>query len=358
MRTRRRLHYSKPGSPPGTLSLPDQSSAGRTSLHLLQFDAATLVEVDLPDVEALRARFDPAMVNWVQLKGFGDGTLLRRLGEFFGLHPLTLEDVTTTQRPKVEEFGTCFFIILDEVRVVRLPTLETRQVGLFFGENYVLTIHAFEEDDFQPVRERLRQALGHIRSMRADYLAYALLDVTVDRLFPLLEGLGEDIERLEDVMLQQPSRQAQRHLHDVKRSLLQLRWSVWPTREIVNSLLRTDSGLVSPRTRLFLRDCYDHTIQAMELLENYRDLTTSLTDVYLSSLSMRTNEIMRVLTVVTTIFVPVSFLATVYGMNFNTKVSPWNMPELEWAYGYPAFWGLVLLVVVVLLVLFRRRQWI
>jgi magnesium transporter len=229
---------------------------------------------------------------------------------------------------------------------------------MFLGKNFLITIQEDVGDVFEPVRTRIRNGRGFARSMKNDYLAYALIDAVVDHFFPALEMLGDEIEDLETELLDHPSRECVMRLHELKRTLLHLRRAAWPEREIVNALSRDESGLVCKETKMFLRDCYDHLIQIMDVIESYRDLTTGMMDLYLSSLGIRTNEIMRVLTVVTTIFIPLTFIAGVYGMNFSPEAGRFSMPELRQPYGYAACLTLMLAVAVGMIFFFRKKRWL
>ncbi|MCP5152242.1 MAG: magnesium/cobalt transporter CorA [Chromatiales bacterium] len=319
---------------------------GRDGLHEAPLESPA-------EIPALLERFD---VTWVDVQGVRDVERVRALGEALGLHALALEDVVNVhQRPKIEDFEDHLFI------VARMPLADgvsgTEQVAMFLGERYLVTFQERPGDCFDPVRQRARQS-SRLRGQGPDYLAYALLDAGVDSFFPVLEGAGERIESLERDATERPDRVDMARIQAVKRELLILRRAVWPTREMLAAFLREESTLVDPRTRVYLRDCYDHTVQLMDVLETYREVASGLVELYLSSLSMRMNEVMKVLTVIATIFIPLSFLAGIYGMNFDRDASPWNMPELGWVYGYPFALGLMVLVAAVLLGYFWRRGWL
>ena len=271
---------------------------------------------------------------WIDIVQFGDAELIARLGDAFDLHRLALEDaINTHQRPKVEEYEDHLFLValmLDEA-----SSVETEQVAFFLGSGYLITFQERPGDCFENVRERIRKASGRIRSSGSDYACYALLDAIVDTYFPALENVGDLLETLEDRVVETPEPENISALHDMKRRLLLLRRAIWPHREVFNTLLRDEHPLIAADTMPFLRDCYDHTIQLMDIVETYREMASGLVDVHLSSVSMKLNEAMKVLTVVATIFIPLSFIASVYGMNFDRETSPWNMPELGWYLGYP-----------------------
>lgn len=353
------FHYKPAGTAPATL-VPGKGASARAALSLVQYDSESLLEENFGTFEELAAKLDPAKVNWINIDGLGDIELLKKLGEHFHIHPLALEDVlNTTQRPKVERFPDHFFIVGEMIYFDEAEELAFEQLSVFLGDHFVITLQ--EEcghDVFDHVRARLRAGRGYARKMKADYLAYALLDAMVDQIFPVLELVGDSIEAVEEELLDRPSRSILKKLYESKRVLLQLRRASWPEREVFNTLIRDDSGLIARETQVFLRDCYDHTTQIIDIIESYRDLTAGLMDLYLSSLGFRTNEIMRVLTIVSVLFIPLTFFAGVYGMNFKTDVSKWNMPELSWPYGYPFFWTVCLCTVAFMLAFFKRKKWI
>lgn len=355
-----RIKYPPPGTPPATLAAPPGTANQRPVLTLIQYDPESIFEARYDTFEELMGRFDPNKVNWINIDGLGDIELLRKLGEHFHIHPLALEDIlNTTQRPKVEHFDDHYFIISEMIyEEEKSRRVAVEQLSLFLGANYVLTLQEESGHDvFEKVRERLRSGRGYAPKMKADYLAYALLDATVDQFYPVLETLGDSIEHIEDELLKKPTREVLRRLYEGKRLLLQLRRAAWPQREIFSALIRDDTGLICKPTQVFLRDCYDHTTQIMDILESLRDLTAGLMDVYLSSLGFRTNEIIRVLTVVSSVFIPLTFLAGLYGMNFDTKY-PLNMPELSWPYGYIACLCVMAAVAFAMLMFFRRKRWL
>jgi len=346
--------YQKPGAEPATL-LPREGQGA--ALSMIRYDANRFEEREFPDAEALFERLREVQgkeVCWINVEGLGDVELLRKLGVHFGLHPLALEDVTmAVQRPKVEEYDDHLFVVMQLPHGDGEFKVKFEQVSLFFGKTFLITIQENPRYDiFEAVRARLRSNRGYGRTRGHDYLAYGLLDAVVDHFLPVLEPLGEAIEKLEDALLKRPSQKCMKELHDLKRALLLLRRNAWPLREVVNALVRNESGLVTRETRIFLRDCYDHSIQIMDVIESYRDLSTSMMDIYLSSLGVRTNEIMRVLTVVSTIFIPLTFIVGVYGMNFK------DMPELTWRYGYPACLLVMLALAMGMLAYFRSKRWL
>jgi magnesium transporter len=354
-RGRRRRRRTPPGTAPGTLQIDPK--APPPALRVMAFGPDSLEERAVGSVEELPALLGRKPVLWLNVDGLGDEGTLLRLGEIFGLHRLALEDVVGQhQRAKIEPYADHLFI------VARVPQpgerLETEQLSLFLGRDFLLTFQERPGDCFDPIRERLRKGGARIRSAGPDYLAYALLDAVVDSYFPVLEAYGEGLDALEDEVVERPERRAVSRIHEVKRDLLTLRRTIWPLRELLNALLRDPSPLVADETRTYLRDCYDHAIQIMDMVETYREISSSLTEAYLSSLSNRMNEVMKVLTVIATIFMPLGFLAGLYGMNFRTDVSPWNMPELGWRFGYPFCLGVMAAAAVAMLIYFRRKGWI
>jgi magnesium transporter len=346
------------GAAPGTLAV--DPNAPRPVVRLLAYDAQTCVERDLckpADLDELAEFVDRYGVTWINVEGLGDAEIVRRLGKIFGLHPLALEDVLNDhQRSKVEQYGEHLFIVARMLEGG--ASLENDQLAMFLGQRFVVTFQHLVGDCFDPVRDRLRQNRGVIRSSGPDYLAYALLDSVVDSYFPVLEIIGDEIESLEDAIISNAGGEVISRIHDIKGKLRLLRRAIWPLREALHVLVRDPIPVIRDETRVYLRDCSDHTFQIIDLVETYRELAGDLLDLYHSSLSNRMNEVMQVLTVIATIFIPLTFIAGVYGMNFDPNVSPWNMPELRWYLGYPLIWGVMLCVAGGLLWFFQRKGWL
>jgi len=347
-----------PGAAPGTLVA--DPAAPKPIVRLLAYGPAGCVERELrtiAEVNQIPQFVEQYPVTWINVEGLGDADVVSRIGKIFELHPLALEDVLNThQRSKVEQYGDTLFIV---ARVIEGGVrLESDQLGMFLGKRFVVTFQHLIGDCLDPVRDRIRQGRGIIRTSGADYLAYSLLDSVVDSYFPILEAFGEEIESLEEAIISEKDDGIISAIHDVKGKLLLIRRSVWPLREALHVLARDPIPVIQSETRIYLRDCMDHTYQMIDLLETYRELASDLLDLYHSSLSNRMNEVMQVLTVIATIFIPLTFIVGVYGMNFDTHVSPWNMPELEWYWGYPAIWAVMLAVAGGLLVFFRRKGWL
>jgi magnesium transporter len=282
--------------------------------------------------------------------------LIESIGRHFGFHPLALEDVLHCgQRPKLEDYGTYHFLIMKSL--LHGEALDTEQISFFLSGNYVITFQEVPGDSFEAVRERIRQGKGLMRNSGPDYLVYALVDALIDEFFPVLERYGEQIEALEAELLVNPSRNTIQEVHRIKRELLLLRRAAWPERDVISAMQREESDVIHRETQVFLRDCYDHIIQIIDMIETYRDLAAGMLDIYLSSVSNRMNEIMKVLTIISTIFIPLNFIAGVYGMNFHTE-HPMNMPELSWPWGYPYVLGMMATVAILLVIYFKRKGWL
>lgn len=354
-RLRRKHRRVRPGAPPGTL-VPEPG-APRPAMEVIAYDGQHLHERAIRDPAEVRGLLEEWPVTWLNVDGLGDTVTITDIGEVFGFHRLALEDVVEThQRAKVESYDGYYFI------VVRMPipgdACDVEQMSIFFGPKYVVT---FQErpggDCLNPVRLRLRAGSGRLRAGGTDYLVYALLDVIIDQYFPHVERCGEQLDALEEQLYAARAHDLMAGLHDVKRDLLVLHRSIWPLRDALSNLLRAEAGMLTAETRVYLRDCYDHVIQLLDLVDTYRELAASLSDLNLSIVSYRTNEIVRVLTVISTIFMPLTFLAGVYGMNFDTS-SPFNMPELGWYFGYPLVILVMACTAAAQLLFFRRLGWL
>ncbi|MBD3641351.1 MAG: magnesium/cobalt transporter CorA [Marinobacter sp.] len=349
-------HYHDPGTAPGTLVAPQ---GGRpVKLHLIDYSDDHVEEVSLTNAADCRTYLERDSKTWVQVNGQADPETLRNLGDLFDLHDLALEDVLNTgQRPKFELYDDQLFLIA-AMPLFDGETLDIVQISLFVGHNYLICLCPLDEDPFEPVRKRLRQpGSRRFASRQIDYLLYALVDLIIDSAFPVLEQFGYQLEDMESKLLENPRQQILARIHGLKRELLVLRRVLWPQREVLTSLMRTDDPLLSADTQVYFRDCHDHSVQIIELLESFREMATSMLDIYLSSISQRTNETMRVLTIIATIFIPLTFVVGVYGMNFHNPDSPWAMPELGWYFGYPLVWGLMIVITAGLLWFFKRRGW-
>lgn len=354
----KRKRHAQPGASPGTLVI--EAAAKKTVLKVISYDAVRFEERTLHRVSELEPLLrDPTLVHWVDVRGLGDEQTLRDIGGLFGIHPLSLEDcVHSQQRPKIENYDSHLFIMARMVMLRAAHDMEADQVGMFLGKNYVLTLQDDTPDCFDPVRARLKRPTGQHRKSGADYLCYSLLDSIVDNYFPVLETFGEYLETLEEETVTRPHPGTLTAIHCAKRELLDMRRVLWPQRDMLVGLLREETTLVTPSTRVYLRDCLDHSVHVMDMIESFREITSGLHDVYLSAVGQRTNEIMKVLTIISTIFIPLTFIAGVYGMNFNTEKSPWNMPELNAYYGYPITMAAMFVIALGLVYYFVRKGWI
>jgi magnesium transporter len=344
----------KAGLPPGTLVHIGEKLTEKTRVALVEYDAQGFQEKELEAFETCYLFAKEPKVTWVNVVGIQQVEVLEKLGSCFVVHPLVLEDILNTeQRPKVEDYGEDLFIVVKLISYrEKTDEVEAEQISLILRPHALLSFQEKEGDDFAAVKERLRTGKGRLRKMGADYLAYTLLDIVVDQYFGVLEKLGERIEVLEGRLLTDPGAATLQKIQNLKKEMLLLRQWIWPLREVIRSLERGEFPGIQESTRIYLRDVYDHTIQVMDSIEIYRDMLSGMLDIYLSSLNNRMNAVMKVLTIIATIFMPLTFLAGVYGMNFK------HMPELDWPWGYPLVWGLMALIAGIMLVLFRRKKWL
>ncbi len=350
----KRRRHIVPGEAPGLLKLSGDSPAKPPLITLIEYGPDYLEERKDVDSDELLPHLNNELVTWINIDGLGDLNILRILGKRFNLHPLALEDVLDTgQRPKVEQFDDYLFIVVKMLYLDPEREIGGEQVSMFLGKTFLITLQEEPERDvFGPVRGRIRSGKGRIRHAGSDYLAYALLDSIIDHYYPVLESIGTEIDAIEDELIENPLARPVGSLHEHKRTLTQIRRMVWPLRDVTSLLLHEEPGLIRPETKVYLRDCYDHSVQLMDLVESYRDVLSGLTEVHISSIGLRTNEIMRVLTVITVIFIPLTFIAGVYGMNFT------HMPELAQPYGYFACLLLMLSVAVGQILYFKKRRWL
>lgn len=349
--------YHHPGTEPGTL-VGKSDLASPVTLDLIDYTEGRLEEVRLAHAADGRSYLERESKTWIQVNGQADPETLRNLGDLLDLHDLALEDVLNTgQRPKLELYDDQLFIVA-AMPLYDGEHLDIVQISLFIGKNYLICLCPLDQDPFEPVRKRMRLANNRQFLTRdMDYLLYALLDLVTDSGFPVLEQFGDQLEEMEADLLESPTKRTLAGIHRLKRELLVLRRVLWPQRELLTSLMRTEEPLIHSSTQVYFRDCHDHSIQIIELLESFREMATNMLDIYLSSISQRTNETMRVLTIIATIFIPLTFVAGVYGMNFQNPDSPWAMPELGWYFGYPMVWGMMLVIATGLLWFFKRRGW-
>jgi len=351
---------AKAGLTPGTMVFVGDRKTETVKITIMDYDDASLRELEVGSVEECFPFKDSPTVTWIDMTGVHDVDAVERLGGYFGVHPLLLEDIVNTgERPKMEETDAYVFVALKMLYNGSQPNgYISEQVSLVFGKNFVISFQEKESDVFDSVRERIRRTVPRKRLMGADYVAYSLIDAIVDNYFIILEHLGERIETLEDVLLIDPAPGSLGAIHEMKRELILMRKRIWPLREVVGALERSESHLFHDYTRVYIRDLYEHVIQVIDTVETFRDMVAGLIDIYLSSVSNKMNQVMKVLTVIATIFIPLGFLAGVYGMNFDTSASPFNMPELRHPFGYIGFWTLAIMVGGGFLWFFKRKHWV
>ena len=339
------------GSRPGTLVISQDSPPPK--IHVMHFTPDEVVEEDVTDVETLRAAHEKNAKTWVDVQGFGDEKLIRRVAKIFSLHPLAVEDIVNLpQRPKAEPYDEQMLIIVRMVSLDGPANFVMEQVSIVLGKDYVLTFQEQYGDVLDPVRERIRSGKGPIRKEGADYTAYAIFDTIVDGYYPVMEEIGNYLEQLELAVVENPTPQLLSQLNKTRNQLTNLRRAIWPQREVANRLVRDEHPLIEPNVRIYLRDTYDHCVQSSEVVEMYREMVTGLMNTYLSSVANRTNEVMKVLTIVATIFIPLTFLAGIYGMNFE------HMPELHNKWAYPMIWVAMVSLGLGMLSFFWRKGWI
>jgi magnesium transporter len=344
----------KTGLPPGTLIHIGEKRAGMPKVTVIDYDEVHFQEKEIKRIEECFLFKDSPTVTWINIDGLHQVEILEKLGECYGFHPLVLEDILNTdQRPKMEDYGEYLYIVLRMLNYNdKSSEIETEQISLILGPNFVFSFQEKEGDVFDPIRERIRNSKGRIRKMGADYLGYTLLDSIVDNYFIILEKLGEKIEFLEEELITRPIPETLQTIHHLKREMIFLRKAVWPLREVIGSLERGEPPLVKETTRVYLRDVYDHTIQVIDTVETFRDMVSGMLDIYLSSVSNRLNSVMKVLTIIATIFMPLTFIAGIYGMNFK------YMPELGWRWGYLMVWLIMIGIGVFMIAYFKKKRWL
>lgn len=343
----------KIGLPPGTPVHIGERRTDRVALRVIDYDESHVQERLFHDARDGLVAPPESGARWVDVTGLHDLDVLKGVGDGFGLHPLVLEDVANTnQRPKVEDYGDYLYIVFKMMIYKGKGDVDSEQVSIVLGRNFVISFQERESDVFEPIRERIRPGKGLIRKQGPDFLVYSLLDIVVDHYFAVNEALSDEIEALSDKVLSNANSTIMADIHRLRSLIMFLHRAVWPLREVVSGLGKKDSGLVADGTGIYIRDLYDHTIQVMDTVEIYREMMSDLADVYLSSVSNRLNAVMKVLTIIATIFIPLTFLAGVYGMNFK------YFPEIGWRWGYPFFWFVCILIAVAMVVFFRRKKWL
>jgi len=357
LRRKLRLHTTqrkKVGLSPGTLVHVGEARTDPVKITLFDYDKQEYVEKELTSIEEAFAYKETHSVTWLNLDGIHDVEMLRKVGDHYQIHPLVLEDVLNTgQRPKIESYDGYLFIVTKMLTYSEeANSFQRENVSIILGEQFVFTFQEKEGDVLRLIRERIRNQDSRVRRSGPDYLVYRILDTIVDHYFIVLEKYGDRIEALEVEVMEDPDEETLHQIHQLKRELLLLRKPIWPMRDVLNNFQRTESKLVEKDTRIFLRDIYDHIIQITDTIDNFRELVSGLLDIYLSNVSNRMNEVMKVLTIIATIFIPLTFLAGIYGMNFQ------YMPELTWRWGYFAVWAIMVVVGIIMFGFFKKKKWL
>jgi magnesium transporter len=344
----------KVGLPPGTPIYVGEKKIEKVKISVMNYDETQFLEKEIKSIEDILPLKEKPTVTWINIAGIHEVDIIEKIGKSFDLHPLIIEDIVNTdQRIKVEDFGNYIFVVLKMFFYAENKNeIKAEQISLILGSNFVISFQEEESDIFKPIRERIRNGKGRARKLGADYLAYSLLDAIVDHYFVILEKLGERVEDLEDELVTRPEPKILGEIHRLRREMIFLRKSVWPLREIIACLERGETSLIQKSTEIYLRDVYDHTIQVMDAVETYRDMLAGMLETYLSSISNKMNEVMKVLTIIATIFIPLTFIVGVYGMNFRF------MPELEWRWSYLIIWTIMIVVAVFMIFYFKRKRWI
>ena len=343
----------KVGSEPGTLVYVGDAANNKVTIDIIDYSPLEFNESIINDFDELHSCKKRDTVKWINVNGVNDEKIIREIGEIFGIHPLVLEDVMNTdQRPKVDFFDEYVYIVLKNLNYnSKKDDFESEQISLVCGRNYVITFQEEIGDDFEPIRERLRKG-GRTRELGADFLAYSLVDLIVDTYYQILDRMGDWIEDLEDEIIHQPEIKKTLEIKDLRRDLQMLRKNIWPVRELINSILRHDTDIYGKEVRIYFKDIYDHIVQIIDTMDTYRDMITTLMDLYLSNISFKMNEVMKILTIIATIFIPITFITSLYGMNFDV------MPELHTKYGYYSVLIVIVLVTLGMLYYFKRKKWL
>ncbi|MGV8161823.1 MAG: magnesium/cobalt transporter CorA [Candidatus Nanoarchaeia archaeon] len=345
---------SKTGMPPGSLVYVGDKIPKGTRIRVIDYSEDSYEQNEVQDVRDILKYKKTNSVTWINFDGVHNPQLIEAVGKEFCLHPLVMEDILNTdQRSKIDDYEDYIYIVARMFYNIRgIEEIHSEQISIIIGKNFVLSFQETEGDIFDILRDRLKLNKGKVRKLGSDYLGYSLLDLLVDNYFSIMEKMGEDLETIEDALAEEPDPSTLQRIHNIKQRMIFLRKSVWPLREAISKFQRLENPLITPETRIYLRDVYDHTIQVIDTIESYRDTTSSMIDIYLSSISYKMNEIMKVLTIISTIFIPLTFIAGVYGMNFEF------MPEITWKYGYFVILGFMAIVGVTMLYYFKKRKWI
>ncbi|MBM3709081.1 MAG: magnesium/cobalt transporter CorA [Actinobacteria bacterium] len=344
---------SKAGMPAGSLIHIGERKVDKIKIKLINYGEHDYIEQDIENIAQCFEFKDDKTITWINIDGIHDTDMLSKLGDCFGFHPLILEDILNTeQRPKVEDFTDYIYVVLKIIDYEKnLKEVTFDQVSIILGKNYLISLHERPLDIYETVKNTLKKDRSKIRKAGSDYLAYLLMDSIIDNYFSVLENVGERIENIENKIITNPSPKTLKATHNLKRDMLFMRKSVWPLREVISKLERGEISLIKNSTRIYIRDIYDHIIQVIDTIETYRDMLSGMIDIYLSSISNRLNEVVKILTIISTIFIPITFIASIYGMNFKF------IPEFSWKWSYPVVWFIMLAVIITMVIYFKRKKW-
>lgn len=349
----------KPGAAPGTVEHIGERYLDKIQIAVHDYDEEQIQNISIDNIQKVQPFLETSSQTWIKISGLHNIEKLKSIWNFFGLHPLIQEDIVNTfQQPKVDFYDNCLFFVLPMFTYSKgKHRIQTEQISFVLGKNYVISFQETDKTYFKPILDRLSVEGSRIRKLGADYLTYALIDAVVDYYFNIIDNIAEEMENLEDELLKDPDENLLNQIHKIRRETIFFRKSIRPLRDALNAIIRDDSRYISDHTKLYLRDVYDHLIQIIDNIENYRDMVLGLHDMYMSQVSNRMNEVMQVLTIIATIFIPLTFIAGIYGMNFNPETSPYNMPELNWYWGYPASLAVMGIVAIIMIIYFKQKDW-
>ena len=353
------ISHKKKGMSPGSLIFTGEQKTEKVSVSLFDYNSGNFSETSIDDLNDLEKYKNNSNVTWINVVGLHDINILDTIGNIFGIHPLVLEDIlNVSHNPKIEDYENFLFLVVKMINYKEdINILDIEQVSLIIGKNYIITFQEKNGDVFEPIRNRIRTAKGLVRKYNEDYLAYRILDSIIDNYFSVLENFDDRIEDIEDQILAQPDESSLEEIHHLRKELIKLRRAVSPLREMIFTIEKERFNLIQKTTYVYLRDLSDHIKQIIDTIENYREFINGLLEVYLSNASQRMNEVVKLLTIISTIFIPLTFIVGIYGMNFRTDASRWNMPELDWAFGYPFVMALMVVIAVTLIIFFKKKRW-
>jgi len=344
---------SKSGMPAGSLIHIGEKKVEKVKIKLIDYGVTEYTEKDIENIEQCFPYKDDHTITWINIDGIHETDIMEKLGDCFGFHPLILEDILNTQqRPKIEDFNDYIYFVLKMIDYsYKTNTISLEQVSIILGKNYVISLQEKPLEIYEPIRSRIKNDKSKIRNTGSDYLVYLLIDSIIDNYFSVLEKIGEKIEHVENKLVSSPTQKTLKTIYNLKRNMLYMRKSTWPLREIISRLERGEISLINDSTRIYIRDIYDHIIQVIDTIETFRDMLSGMVDIYLSSMSHRLNEVMKILTIISTIFIPITFIASIYGMNFRF------MPEISWKWSYLVVWAIILFIIVYMVIYFKRKKW-